>query len=566
MKIPLFIEIQKGLLFSDYHGEELCFSRTLFKNLQDTIDKTITFRYNFFRIITISGRKIPMKRLLSVFLVLILIISVFGTAHASSASITSTELDTMMPLAEQDPPFPFTDVSEESWYYDFVQFVYENKLMNGMSSTKFEPTGSLTRAQIVTVLYRLSGSPEVRAGTAFTDLSKTEYYYPAILWAEQNGIAKGMTETTFEPVREVSRQQIAAFLYRYVANYLGEDVSSTADLSQYLDQASIHPYARDAFQWTVDVGLIIGFESDDGFRLKPADTTTRGQIAALLFRLWNLGYDFTGNGDTGNGEEGKASQSSEEIIDFIKVREGFTAKPYWDHSQWTVGYGTCCRTEDGQRVTRYEDYDQIADRYKNLTEEDAELLLKESLAEDYEVSVTRYAEKHGLEFTQGEFDALVSFTFNLGALWTSGGYIINDCLENPDTTDLELVQGMGVWCRVSGSVSPGTCERRLREAAIFLYDDYTGDGEHTNFHFVRFKGNGSLLTSRYTDDVAYFTAGNCYGELPAPVWNPSANSTNDEKAPSFVGWFTSDGTEVTAETLVEENLTLTAKWAKGTEN
>lgn len=507
-----------------------------------------------------------MKRLLSVLLALILTTTTIGSVHtfAAGAPIDTTETDTMITMTDQveDEPvpqneesIPFIDVNQGSWYYDYVVFVYENAYMIGTSNTTFAPDDPLTRAQIVTVLYRLSGSPEGVAETGFTDLSETHYSYPAVLWAEQNGIVNGITETTFEPSSNVTRQQIATILYRYVATYLGEDASETSDLSGYLDVDAIQDYAYDAFSWAVGVGLINGLEHTEGFKLEPKSATTRAQIAALLYRLCDLGYEFTG------GNNSHIGTSSDDIIEFIKSREGFSDTPYWDHGQWTVGYGTFCRNDKGERCTDRNNPDEIAERYRNVTEKEAELILREVLAEDYENSVRRYEQKHGLSFTQNEFDALVSFTFNLGAQWTSGGYIINSCLENPDTTDLELVYGMGTWCRVSGSVAPSTCNRRLREAYIFLYDDYSGDGDHTQFCYVRFKGNGSLLTTRYTDDINYFTAGLTYGELPVPIWNPPVNSVGEgTEVPVFAGWYTNDGEEVTADTVVEESLTLTAKW------
>lgn len=524
-----------------------------------------------------------MKRLLSLILAFILTFTAIGAAEAFAAEmpIVTTEKDTMTPFAatavftangeDGDPApvseaaLPFWDVSENSWYREYVAFVYKNGYMNGVSDTEFGPEGTLTRAQIVAVLYRLSGSPKGADYTAFTDISDTQYYYPAVLWAEQNGIVNGTSPTTFSPGDDVTRQQIAAILYRYAGNYLGQDVSANADLSVFLDKDSIHSYAVDAFTWTVGVGLFQGFMESEGYTLKPLDTATRAQFATLLYRLCGLGYDFTSGGNNGDIET-HTGRSSDAIIDFIKEREGFSSTPYWDYSQWTVGYGTCCRNDKGERCTDRNNYGEIADRYIDISREEGERLLREALAEDYEISVKNYEEKHDLSFSQGEFDALVSFTFNLGALWTTGGYIINDCLENPDTTDLELVYGMGVWCRVGGSVATGTCNRRLRESAIFLYDDYTGKGDHTQFCYVRFKGNGSLLTSRYTDDVGYFTAGLPYGQLPTPTWNPPAGTASvpaESDRPVFEGWYTSDGKKITRDTVVKDSLVLTAKWTTG---
>ena len=218
------------------------------------------------------------------------------------------------------------------------------------------------------------------------------------------------------------------------------------------------------------------------------------------------------------------SRSSQEIIDFIKSREGYSATPYWDVSQWTVGYGTYCKNKDGTRCTDYNGGtppDSMDEAYLNVSREQAEIYLRQEIANNYERSVAQYESRHGLSFTQSEFDALVSFTFNLGAGWTSGGYMITDWLEGTtsDPSDLGMVRAMGAWCRVSGRVNPGTSVRRLREAQIFLYSDYAGESsEHPNYRYVKYDGNGSLLSGRYTDAVDYFTVGSTYDTLLEPVW------------------------------------------------
>lgn len=222
-------------------------------------------------------------------------------------------------------------------------------------------------------------------------------------------------------------------------------------------------------------------------------------------------------------------RSSEEILGFIKGREGFSAVPYWDYAQWTVGYGTYCKNKDGSRCDNYNGGvipPEMDERYLEVTKEEAEAFLREEIAESYEPFITAYEKKHDLSFTQSQFDALLSFTFNLGPAWTSGGYMLSDWLEgkSSDPSDLGLVRGMGVWCRVAGSVAWGTCERRLREAQIFLYGDYQGDGDHPNYRYVKYKGNGSLLSGRYTDAVDYFRKGEAYGSLLEPVWNAAKAS------------------------------------------
>lgn len=472
---------------------------------------------------------------------------------------------------------PFTDVRETHWFYGDVCFVYANDIMKGMSNTEFMPDRTLTRGEVVTVLYRVTGSPEAAAQCPFTDVPAGEYYYTPVLWAAENGIVNGVTETTFCPKDPITREQVATILFRYYVSYLGQEVSFSGDLSAYPDHDAVHDYAKDAVSWAVGCGLMRGIAEGNTVHLSPRATTTRAQLAALLTRLCAMDgvMDGPGKGDDeeegDNGDEGEDGNeygdASLEIIEFIKGREGFRADPYWDYSQWSVGYGTCCRDENGNRVTSKADEDKIADKYKNLTMEAAETLLKESLAEEYEPTVKNFAAKHGLEFTQNQFDAMVSFTYNLGGSWTSSSYKISRLLSGREEyadsyTDLEFMDAFGSWCRVSGKVATGTCDRRLREAAIFLYGDY--GYENPKFAFVRYNGNGSYLTTSsstgndYTDAVDYFTIGEPYGELLVPEWVPADGEDTVKKV--FLGWYTGDGIQVTAETIVKSNCTLIAKW------
>ncbi len=472
---------------------------------------------------------------------------------------------------------PFTDVRETHWFYGDVCFVYANGIMNGMSETQFMPDRTLTRGEVVTVLYRVSGQPETLADCPFSDVPSGEYYFTPVLWAAENGIVNGVTETTFCPKDPITREQIATIFFRYYAIYLEQEVSFSGDLTTYPDHDAVHDYATDALSWAVGCELMRGIASGSTVTLSPRATTTRAQLAALLTRLCAMdGVMDSGNGGSGSDggnededgeDENKFGQSSPEIIEFIKGREGFRANPYWDYSQWSVGYGTCCRDEDGNRVTSRADEHKIADKYRNLTVEAAEQLLMESLAEEYEPTILGFADKHGLEFTQNQFDALVSFTYNLGGAWTSSSYKISRLLSGKEEyangwTDLDFMEAYGSWCRVGGKVATGTCDRRLREAAIFLYGDY--GYENPRFAFVRYDGNGSYLTTSnstgniYTDAVDYFTIGEPYGELLTPEWVAADDEDTSNKV--FLGWFTGDGAEVTGETIVKSNCTLIAKW------
>ena len=151
-----------------------------------------------------------------------------------------------------------------------------------MTHTTFAPERKMDRAMVVTVLYRLAGSPAVTGETTFQDVDQEGYYYDALLWAAQNQIVLGMTDTTFAPKASVTREQLVTFLYRY-AKFAGLD-SVSADLSGYVDANRISPYAQEAFSWAVAAGLVKGTSNNT---LAPTASATRAQFATILTRLIN---------------------------------------------------------------------------------------------------------------------------------------------------------------------------------------------------------------------------------------------------------------------------------------
>ena len=178
---------------------------------------------------------------------------------------------------------PFSDISPLEWYYDNVRFVMENGLMKGVSDTEFSPNRALTRAALVTVLYRNEKEPETEGTTPFADVKLDAYYAEAVAWACKNGIIHGVSETQFSPDESITREQIAAIMYRY-AQYKSYDVSAAeqADLADYRDAGGISDYAKDSMQYMVASGLIRGTSADT---LSPLNHATRAEIAAILQRF-----------------------------------------------------------------------------------------------------------------------------------------------------------------------------------------------------------------------------------------------------------------------------------------
>ena len=176
---------------------------------------------------------------------------------------------------------PFRDVSERDWFYSDVAYVYANGYMEGISSTKFAPNQNTTRAQIVTILWRLTGEPRPMKSNKFTDVSSKAYYDTAVSWAVEAGVVNGFDARTFKPNDYVTREQLAAILYRY-AEYMNLSTRGASNLSNYNDYYKIGSWARDAMAWANYHGLINGVSYS---RIDPKGYATRAQIAAILHRF-----------------------------------------------------------------------------------------------------------------------------------------------------------------------------------------------------------------------------------------------------------------------------------------
>ena len=176
---------------------------------------------------------------------------------------------------------PFGDVKSADWFYNDVKYVYEKGMMAGTAADVFAPNATTTRAMIVTILYRLEGSPAVTGTSAFVDVPAGQWYTDAVNWAAANQIVKGTSATTFAPNDSITREQMAAILYRY-AQYKGYDVTKKADLSGYSDNSQISAYAKDALAWANAAKLINGVTNTT---LAPQGNATRAQVSAILHRF-----------------------------------------------------------------------------------------------------------------------------------------------------------------------------------------------------------------------------------------------------------------------------------------
>ena len=181
------------------------------------------------------------------------------------------------------PEATFADVSETAWYKNSVDYAVEHGLMNGTGSNTFEPESTMTRAMLVTVLWRYANAPKPGANP-FTDVPNGKWYTDAVAWAAENGVVNGVGDGKFEPDGSVTREQMATILYRY-AQKVGIDTSKHTELSAFPDASRVSAYARAPMQWIVAEGVIGGSRENGQDWLNPQGNATRAEVATILMRF-----------------------------------------------------------------------------------------------------------------------------------------------------------------------------------------------------------------------------------------------------------------------------------------
>lgn len=199
-----------------------------------------------------------------------------GSGGTNNPPPAETIIDEDTPLAD----ITFDDVMPTDPFYEAVQYVFNRKLMNGVSDTSFDPYGTLTRAMVVTILYRLEGEPAAEP-SAFLDVAAGQWYTDAVGWGAANKVVKGYSEDRFGPMDPVTREQLAAILHRY-AQYKGYEVTEITDLTAYADMASISEYALEAMAWAIALGAP---EALSDTALAPRDNATRAQVAVAFMNF-----------------------------------------------------------------------------------------------------------------------------------------------------------------------------------------------------------------------------------------------------------------------------------------
>ena len=270
-----------------------------------------------------------------------------------TALLAAAMLTTTLPMALAAGGI-FSDVPENAWYADAVSYVQDKGIMTGTSDTTFTPQGTMTRAMLVTVLYRLAGTPAVSGGTSFSDVAANAYYANAVAWASSNGIVNGYSSARFAPNDAVSRAQIATILWRYAgspAATAGQDFS---------DESSIPTYAASAVDWARANGVVSG---KDGNRFDPQAGATRAEVAAIFHRYLTKDQNDSqpDSGKTGKvlvayfSASGNTERVAKTIADALNA-DLFAITPVTpytsDDLNWTV---------EGSRVNREHDNEALRD-------------------------------------------------------------------------------------------------------------------------------------------------------------------------------------------------------------
>lgn len=231
-------------------------------------DAYIRLAHNAKNIINVNNEKIPLTDVSGYIKVRSKGTGISGENHGENAAIG------------EEKELAFSDVKKTAWYYPGVKFACEKAWMSGVDSETFAPMSNLTRGMLVSILYRMEGSPECKA-PEFADVLPDAWYAKGIGWAAEKGIANGVREGVFEPDGDITREQIATILYGY-SKYLGKDTEASSELTGFSDYGEISSWANTSMRWAVGKGLISG---KDGGLLDPKGKATRAEIATILMNF-----------------------------------------------------------------------------------------------------------------------------------------------------------------------------------------------------------------------------------------------------------------------------------------
>ena len=411
----------------------------------------------------------------------------------------------------------FPDVTADRWYYDDVMYLYRNGIVGGFPDGTYRPEEKVTTGQALKMILLASGYPE-------PETVSSHWARGYLNFALDNGILVRGEITDLD----VSMDRLLTA--KVAARSLGVTRTDTQQI--FTDTNEDAPHALS------EIGIIGGYP--DG-TYRPKGSLTRAELSAIVSRIYAYRAVQNGGTDSSDTPEGLDDdtpielRTTEDGVAFIKAREGFTAKAYWDYQQYSIGYGSYCEK------------DEFPD---GITEKQADRLLRKRL-QGFEEKLDAFLDRNNIRLKDQEYDALVSFTYNNGEYWMSEKTQsrLASLLISGKYTVNEFASAFGIWCHVTSSsgteIHDGLIDRRIRELKLFFYGDYSAKNTD-GFNYVIFQTEkGSVEV-----DVAVYETGSYYD----PMFEASCD--DDE----FFGWVTEDGVVLDENTRVEENLTLTALW------
>ncbi len=467
-----------------------------------------------------------------------------GAGRRKAADLADNNYALYAGWSTEEPEEEFDDVPANAWYSAYVRNAVKLGLFNGMGDGLFAPNDATTRAMLTTVLWRRDGKTEAETAP-FTDVPASQWYTAAVNWAYQAGVVKGMEETLFAPDLKITREQLVTMLYRYAQQKEGYQTELRAELTAFSDASEVSDYAAEAIQWAVAAKIMNG----DGGKLRPQGNATRAECAKLLVCFVQLTEtlpfpipepdpvpDPEPTPEPDPTPTPPVLRTSEAGIQFIKDHEGFIKYAIWDYAQWSIGYGTRCEENE------FPD---------GITEEEADYRLRLMMV-DFETSLNALEARFGRTFSQQEYDALISFTFNLGAGWMSNtGSDTYKMLKNNSFTEMEFVNTLGLWINAGGQPLNGLASRRMDEANLYLHGEYLRGCKR--YLRLAFQPNEGECEKKYY----YYMTGQTLGDLPVPT----------REGYTFLGWYDrmNGGELFTADTVAPDygNYTLYARWQQG---
>lgn len=402
----------------------------------------------------------------------------------------------------------FSDVPESSWFYEDVMTLSESGVVSGYPDGTYRPTKKVTTGESLKMILLAAGYPEPERAESH--------------WARgylNLAIDQGFL-VRYQDITDLDVNMTRGMLAKLAANALG--LSDPGTYGTFTDTDSVYVEALYA------AGIVGGYP--DG-TYRPDASVSRAEIAAIVNRIYQS-FEPVVPTDPDQDPTEITLRTTEQMIDFIKQKEGFRERAYWDYAQYSIGYGSAC----------------TKDEYPNgITEAQADILLREML-QGFEEKLDKFLQENYITLRDNQYDALISLTYNIGSGWMKESALAT-LLKNGTYSNNELASAIGIWCHVKSngvtSIHDGLVARRISEINVFLYGDYSG--EATGFYSVRFEQTEKGDRAR---DIAFYEAGSAY--------DPAFEATSDD-GEIFLGWYTEDGTLLT-DLRATQDLTVTARW------